>query len=76
MGMEVGSASVANWPALTYKAWLPPDTVTGTNDDAFLSHSAPTSSTFFTNASCRRAASFPAAALAFNSGELHVSLIS
>jgi protein phosphatase 1 regulatory subunit 3A/B/C/D/E len=74
MGMEcVRSSSVTKyWPALTYKSWLQPELVAEQNADAFLSHSAPTSSTFFTSSSCRRAASFPAAALAFPSGELQV----
>jgi len=75
MGMECvaqRSSSVTKyWPALTYKSWLQPDLMAEQNADAFLSHSAPTSSTFFTNSSCRRAASFPTAALAFPSGELH-----
>ncbi|KAI6177345.1 Protein phosphatase 1 regulatory subunit [Aphelenchoides bicaudatus] len=74
MGMEVRATTVTkyNWPALTYNKWIQPDTINETTDDSVLSQSAPTCSTFFNNSTCRRAASFPAAALAFPTGDLHV----
>lgn len=76
MGMEIvnnASSVTKYWPALTCKSWIQTDSVSEQSDDSFLSHSAPTSSTFFTNSTCRRAASFPAVALAFPSSDLNVS---
>lgn len=76
MGMECMSRDssvtkyAGGWPFSN--KWLQSDTVNESADDPFLSQSAPTSSSFLTNSTCR-AASFPSIALAIPSHELHVS---